>query len=162
MKVQEGCKLVLAIVAFTLVPGCAHDLKFKAFGEYRPDLERKVMDTYTATQKDQSTLVPRSEVRVYMGTFPPGVKYENGVISVLPESERIVIGTFEWMGGGHLPKDGESGGELAKIAKAAGGNELVLINIKNDRGYTRSAEGIVILYHPRNKTPFEEKTSDSI
>jgi hypothetical protein len=123
MKIQEVSGLVMVFVALNWITGCAHDLKFKAFGEYRPDLEKKVRDTYGDTQRDQSPPVPRSEVRVYMGTLPPGVKHENGTISVLPNSERMVLGTFEWRGVGLLPKEGESGGELAKIAKAAGGNE---------------------------------------
>ena len=84
-----------------------------------------------------------------MKTFPEGVTMEGSTIKVAPESSRVVVGAFEWRGVGVLPAAEEASGELAKIAKAAGGNELVVIEADIDRGYLRSAKGIVIAHREK-------------
>ena len=134
------------VVALVAAPGCAHQLKFTSFGEMTPGADRTVVTKYGALQKKKSPAPSKDEVRVYMKTLPPGVSMEGGTFEVSPDSQRTLIGTFEWHGAGLLPSEFEASGELAKVAKAAGGNEVVVLEAAINQGYLNSAEGIIILH----------------
>ena len=134
----------LLTMAIFAAPGCAHQLEFTSFGEMKPGADRGVVDRYGDLQKKKAPSPSRDEVLVYMKTLPPGVSMEGGTFRVSPESTRTLIGSFEWRGAGLLPSELEASGELAKIAKAAGGNEVVVIDAFINQGYLNSAEGIIL------------------
>ena len=149
-------RLLLLFLVGSFATGCAHDLKFQSFGTYRPEFEQKVADGY---HSDKSMGPGESEVTVYSATFPAGIIVKDGVVTTAPDSERVVLGTFEWAQGLAAPAEKDAPREFGKIAIAAGGNEIVLMELKADRGYVRSARGVVIKYTPAGKTAPEAGTT---
>ncbi len=134
----------ICVMGLVLAAGCAAttgNLKFKSFGTYRPELENKVVGDYEADKSEGPT---EADVKVYSGTLPEGISVKDGVITATPESGRTVLGTFEWRQGVLAPPEKDGPREFGKIARAAGGNEVVLVDVVSDRGYLRSASGFIL------------------
>jgi hypothetical protein len=139
-------KNVMLSLLVLLAIGCAHhELEFVSFGKTKPAFERQVVEGYSAIEKNKAPGPSSQEVSVYMKTLPPDVSVEGGTVSIAKGSPRIALGAFEWRGKGLLPNREMAGPELAKIAKSAGGNELVILDADIYGGYLSSARGIVLL-----------------
>ena len=111
----------------------------------KPAFDRQVVDDYRAIAQTKSPGPANDAVIVFMKTLPPGLTMTGGAISVDVDSNRMVIGTFDWRGVGLLPSEDLAPSELAKIAQTAGGNELVILDATISRGYLTNAKGLVLL-----------------
>ncbi len=136
---------LLLTIVFLLLSGCTHQLSYTQVGEIRPGGSARVVESYDDAKANESPEVNADDVKIYLQKFPPGVTMSGGAISVGPSSTRQVLGTFTWATGGLAPTEQESLVEFAKVAKAAGGNEVVLLKRTIDQGYVHAAEGVVFL-----------------